>query len=145
MKLAAAPVVGTIPSFTATDVNTSTMYYYSGDYLTYSIVLKGMTTTATLTNDIQSFTKFDGSAEQKLNYTYSFKGSVKLTAAQVASAAAKTLPGFTAADINTSTVYYYSGDYLQYSVVLKGMKTIASINDEIQSFTEFDGSSDQKM
>ena len=125
-----------ITDFLEEDINTSTIYSYKGDYLDYSMVLKGMHQIAETGNEIQSYTKFDETTEQRMKYSYSFKGGITLGA---------TITVFNPNDINTSTIYTYSGDYLDYSMVLKGMHETAEIGDPVQSFTKFNVSAEQKM
>src|SRR6185503_10461473 len=101
----------------------SIVYRYAGDYLKDSFTLKGKHESALQNDEIQSYTKYDETAEQKLLFTYNFKGGVKL---------GSTIDSFAASDVSTSVVYRYAGDYLKCSFTLKGKKETAAQGDEIQ-------------
>src|SRR6185503_2611982 len=83
---------------------------------------------------------YDGSRDQKLDYTWNMKGGVQLTAALIAD-----LSTFAPADITTSTIFKYAGDYRDVSAVLKGKHVALAPGAEIQSLTKYDGSRDQKL
>src|SRR6185436_18086783 len=118
---------------------TSTIFDYGTSiYLQHSVSLRGKKTTATTSDDVQSYTEYDGSPDQKQLYTFNLKSGVKWVAGWASS--------YAASDVVTSTIFDYGTSvYLQHSASLRGKKTSATTSDDVQSFTEYDGSPDQKQ
>ena len=98
-------------------------------------VVRRYNTEADAGDVIESFTQYDGSADQKLLYTLNFKGGSLLDANK----------DFATSDVVNSTVYNYIGRYLDNSMTLRGYNTEAGQGDSIESFTKYDGSSEQKL
>src|SRR5574342_339779 len=138
--LLTAALIADLTTFLAADISTSTLFRYTGDYLDVSVTVKGKYVTLTVGAEVQSLTKYDGTRDQKLVYTWNMKGGVLLTAALIAD-----LTSFLAADIATSTIFKYSGDYLDVSVTVKGKHIALAVGAEVQSLTKYDGTRDQKL
>src|SRR5688572_7370815 len=96
--------------FASADIATSTIFKYAGDYLDLSITVVGKYTEMVEGAVVQGLVKFDGTRDQKQLFAWAMKGGVSLTAALILDPL-----GFASADIATSTIFKYAGDYLDLS------------------------------
>src|SRR5687767_4578843 len=133
-------LIADLSSFLPADIATSTIFKYTGDYLDVSVTVKGKHTILAVGAEVQSLTKYVGTRDQKLVYTWNMNGGVTLTTGLIAD-----LSSFLPADIATSTIFKYTGDYLDVSVTVKGKHTILAVRAEVQSLTKYDGTRDQKL
>src|SRR5574342_88944 len=124
----------------AVDVATSTIFRYVGDYLNLSATVIGQAIALAASQIIQSLTKYDGTRDQKLVYTWNMKGGVALTAATAADPTT-----IAAVDVATSTIFRYVGDYLNLSATVIGQAIALAASQIIQSLTKYDGTRDQKL
>ncbi|MHA2313459.1 MAG: hypothetical protein ACXADF_18420, partial [Candidatus Thorarchaeota archaeon] len=138
----AITVTGTAISFTADDatVATTIKYTYTGDYLLESFTLLNEAATPASGDVIQSYTKYNGQYDQKLEYTYNMKGGQTITVTG-------TVITFTADDASVATTikYTYTGDYLLESFTLLNEAAAPASGDIIQSYTKYNGQYDQKL
>src|SRR6185436_13307989 len=94
-------------------------------------------------DDVQSYSEYDGSDQQKLLYTFQMTGAAKFIAG-FANTYSESLNG--SAGVISSTIFDYAGgQYLKHSVSLKGKHTTATTGDDVQSYSEYDGSDQQKL
>ncbi|MDP8299833.1 MAG: hypothetical protein P9L88_08045, partial [Candidatus Tantalella remota] len=122
---------------TGQNVETTTVYSYVGDDLDYTMELTGEVQPTAVPGDaIESFTKYDHSEEQLMLYTYNFRGNATLK---------ENILDFNELDIESSVIYSYSGEYLDWSMVLTGQNETADVGDIVESFTKYDANEDRKM
>src|SRR3989338_3328061 len=83
-----------------TEVVNSTIFNYgTGQYLLHSVSLKGKKIAVSTADDVLSYTEYDGSSDQKLEYTFNMNSGVKFIAGFTNS--------YASASVFTSTVFNY--------------------------------------
>ena len=152
--------LGALPA--DTKITDSTVYGYVGRYMDWSVSVDGKMTDALLTDAtvIESYTKYDGSKDQKMDYTWNAAaGCTYGDTAGIDASAWGALSGTEQAKyevidgtyyktelFDTSVLYDYgTGKYLLKSQTVEGIAVSLVSSDLIESQTIYDGSKVQRM